>query len=301
MYIEDKKDQTCKEVTKLSADCFMKAAMAMNDAIFILNEQKQIVYHNPAYEKLAGCIGESGLPFSEFERQNSKRYRNLLQSLHTTGSWTGEVSYVASDQQYWFSVTVTKVESNEVYFLAILRDITEYKRDKEKHHYLAYHDNLTGLPNRRYFLKRLKACLEAANKAEKEFALLFIDIDEFKEVNDRYSHHIGDELLTRIGQRLKNAVRNNDISARFGGDEFVLLINNFSEHDSLSSISQRILSILEQPLALQDYVVPVTASVGVSVFSEDAQTIEELLVNADRAMYKAKQGGKNSYCIYTKS
>jgi diguanylate cyclase (GGDEF)-like protein/PAS domain S-box-containing protein len=298
----DEKKKRNDRLTMFDSNCFMKAIGLMNDPVFILNQNKKIVYHNPAYENLIGSMGGSEPPFYEFERENSKTYQKLIQDLHTKGSWTGEVSYTGNyNTEYWFSVTITKLDYEETYYLAILRDITTYKQDKEKHHYLAYHDSLTGLPNRHYFLNELKASLKKAKESNKPFALLFVDVDEFKEVNDQYGHHIGDELLIRISKRLKHTIRNHDLAARFGGDEFVLLIKNVTAKEPVINISKRILAALEQPISLNGHLVPVTVSIGISLFPEDAQTIEELLVYADQAMYQAKQGGKNAYCLYGES
>ena len=166
--------------------------------------------------------------------------------------------------------------------------------------YLSLHDNLTKLPNRALFVDRLAYALNAAQRDGREFTLMFMDLDGFKEVNDAYGHHIGDLLLREVAERIQNRIRSQDTFARLGGDEFVLLMNN-DRPDEAAIVAEKILEILREPFHIEAHTLRITSSIGIAIYPENGNTQHDLLTNADAAMYHAKETGRNAYCFFEAS
>lgn len=177
----------------------------------------------------------------------------------------------------------------------------ELKVQKETLHHHAHHDSLTDLPNRFLFNDRLKQTIKQALRDSTKIAVLFIDLDHFKGINDSMGHKVGDELLVEVAKRLKNEIRQTDTLARLGGDEFSIVINQVNNNDSVVEVTQSLLKIMNTPIELRDQSFYVTLSIGVAVFPDDGNTPDELLKNADAAMYQAKDDGRNTYQFYTQS
>ncbi|OLS33420.1 bifunctional diguanylate cyclase/phosphodiesterase [Bacillus sp. MRMR6] len=182
-------------------------------------------------------------------------------------------------------------------YIGIILDITERKVTDEKIIYLAYHDDLTGLPNRKFFNEHLATTIKKASLNDK-LTLLFIDLDQFKYVNDSLGHNIGDQLLNEVGKRIRNCVRNKDMVARHAGDEFIILLENVSKHES-DDIADRILSSLAAPFFIKEHEIFISASIGISIYPTDGRDSATLIKNADVAMYNAKDYGKNNYKYYS--
>lgn len=196
--------------------------------------------------------------------------------------------------------------------LAIVRDVTERKKAELQIYDLAYFDQLTGLPNRQLFSKELDAIIESACKQQREFSILFVDIDHFKRINDTLGSSMGDELLKAVATRLQGCLRsedhviraNQDTSenvrlARVGGDEFVVVLRNVGSEDAAGKVASRIAKSLAQPLSCEGHQFVVTPSIGIAIYPQDGETNEELLMNADAAMYKAKTAGRNTFRFYS--
>jgi len=177
----------------------------------------------------------------------------------------------------------------------------ELKIQKESLHYHAHHDSLTGLPNRFLFDDRLSQTIKQALRDNNKIAVLFIDLDHFKGINDSMGHKVGDELLKEVATRLQNEIRQTDTLARLGGDEFSIILNQIDNNDSIVEVTQNLLKIMNNPVELRDQSFYVTLSIGVAIYPEDGNTPEELLKNADAAMYHAKDDGRNTYQFYTQA
>jgi diguanylate cyclase (GGDEF)-like protein/PAS domain S-box-containing protein len=181
----------------------------------------------------------------------------------------------------------------------IVRDISKRKLDQANLDFLAHYDSLTGLPNRALLQDRLKHALECARRDGRQLALLFIDLDRFKNVNDTLGHHMGDMLLQVVARKMENILRSSDTLARLSGDEFLILLEeNVVSTGNVTVVTEKILSLFSKPLSLQDQDIYITASVGISMFPQDGDNAETLLKHADLAMFKAKELGRNTYRFF---
>lgn len=187
------------------------------------------------------------------------------------------------------------------YRLGVVRDIRERKLAEARIHFLAHHDALTGLPNRVQLLERLEALLGLARRHRNSLAVLFIDLDHFKTVNDSLGHHAGDQLLIEVACRLTSAVRDSDLVARQGGDEFIVVLAELEDANSAAAVAAKILAAVAQPLQIEGHEVAVSPSLGISVYPRDGEVPGELIRHADSAMYLAKQSGRGQYQFFTEA
>jgi diguanylate cyclase (GGDEF)-like protein len=172
----------------------------------------------------------------------------------------------------------------------------EHARNVE---YLAYHDNLTGLPNRALFSRLLYRQIQHAHRYKKQLALMFLDLDRFKEINDSLGHEAGDDLLKKMGRRLGESLRESDLVARLGGDEFIILLPEITEETQVTTVAGKILAAVAKPFTLAEQEFRITISIGIAMFPADGEDEQTLMKNADIAMYHAKEGGKNSFRFYS--
>ncbi len=193
---------------------------------------------------------------------------------------------------------IRNAESEPTGFRGIVHDITERKKTEQVIAHLAYHDPLTGLPNRILFKDRLAMAIAQSKRKELKFALLMLDLDKFKDINDTLGHSVGDRLLRSAGERLSGILRKVDTVARMGGDEFLILLNDMALEENASSIAQKILRIFQKPFILDQHERVVTTSIGIAVYPGDGDDEETLMKNVDVALYRAKREGRNRYRRY---
>ena len=218
--------------------------------------------------------------------------------------------YSLYNHQRFFETRLIAQNDNTI--MAIVREITERKQSEAKIHRLAYHDNLTGLPNRQYFAKRLRHAIRYARQKDQKIAMLYVDLDRFKRINDTLGHSVGDALLKAVAKRLNRCVRDQDSVARLnqgdpstvrlarlGGDEFVLLIEDIDDEKQAGVVAQRIKKALTAPFKYQGHQFVITPSIGISIFPTDSKEGDGLLMNADTAMYQAKSAGRNNFRFYS--
>ena len=219
---------------------------------------------------------------------------------HLTSDKTLELLGVRKNgEEFPMELSVATWKTDGVTFFAtVIRDITERKQAEEKIHYQAHFDVLTDLPNRNLFLKRLDDTISIAARQQKLLALLFIDLDRFKWVNDTLGHEAGDDLLQQAARRMQDCVRKSDTVARLGGDEFTIILFDIADIASALQVAEKILEQLATPFQLANQEVSISGSIGITIFPDDGTTREVLLRNADHAMYIAKRSGRNAYWLF---
>lgn len=235
-------------------------------------------------------------------KQSPDFYRRLWQTILSGRTWQGELVERRRDGGLWTAsqvITPLRDESGQVtHFVAIQHDVTASTREREEVQRLAYHDSLTGLPNRTSFLESLGRAIARAALEHRLLALLYLDLDHFKPVNDALGHAAGDELLIAVAERLRAAVRKTDSVARLGGDEFAVLLTDVDHPEMAGALAGKLVDRVGQPYMLNGQRVQVGASVGISVYPRDGAMADALLSHADVAMYAAKARGRQQYRFF---
>ncbi len=281
-----------------------------DQAILISDSANRIITVNPAFTRLTGFTQEEVFEKSpsilSSGRHGPEFYAAMWHSLLTEGHWEGEVWDRRKDGSIypkWLSITTVHDNRSKdpSYFIATFSDITERKKGEAFIQHLAFHDALTGLPNRLLFQDRLQQAILEAHRSKSLVALMFIDLDRFKQINDTLGHKIGDLLLQSVATRLRECVRETDTVARLGGDEFVVILSDLHQREVAGHIANKILLSLGRPMDLEGQSVAAPPSIGIALFPEDASKGEELMQHADTAMYEAKTAGRNNFQFYTPS
>jgi diguanylate cyclase (GGDEF)-like protein/PAS domain S-box-containing protein len=283
-----------------------RALEAAANAVFIADRDGRIVWVNDAFCRLSGygrheVVGRTpGLLKSG--KQSAEFYRELWETILSGRTWQGELVERRRDGSLWtVSQVITPLldEAGQVtHFVAIQHDVTATTREREEIQRLAFHDSLTGLPNRNSFLDSLARAIARAGVEHRLLALLFVDLDHFKPVNDALGHAAGDELLIAVAERLRAAVRKTDAVARLGGDEFAVLLTDVAHPDVAGALAQKLVDRIGQPYMLNGQRIVVGASIGVAFYPWDGATVDELLSRADAAMYAAKSQGRRRYRLF---
>lgn len=281
--------------------------LAIGEAIMVSDADNRITTVNPAFTELTGySLQEAiGQPTSLLKsgHQNETFYQIMWHALETTGHWQGEIwNRRKNGETYleWLTInTVYDEQGNVRHRVAMFSDITDQKHAEQTIWQQANFDSLTGLPNRHMFYERLAQEMKKSQRMGLPLALLFLDLDHFKDVNDTLGHSKGDLLLKEMAQRLLNCVRNTDTVARLGGDEFTIILTELREQDSIERLSQDILCQLAKPFELMGEMAYVSVSIGITLFPEDTDDIDMLIKNADQAMYAAKNQGRNCRHYFT--
>jgi diguanylate cyclase (GGDEF)-like protein/PAS domain S-box-containing protein len=280
-----------------------------SEGIMVTDANRLIKTVNPAFSRITGyqaeeVIGRTPKLLSS-GRHNEAFYRQLWSSVLQSGYWSGEIWNRRKDGSVypeWLSIAAIKDGKGLAKeYVAVFSDISKHKQDEEKIRYQANFDALTGLPNRSLLTDRLSQEILTANREEWKLALLFIDLDQFKVVNDTFGHVIGDELLQMVARRIRQCVRQGDTVARFGGDEFVILIQDVNDLEVPALVASKLIAEVTRSFTLYERDIFVGASIGITVYPDDALTPDTLLRNADMAMYKAKELGRNNYQFFTAS
>jgi diguanylate cyclase (GGDEF)-like protein/PAS domain S-box-containing protein len=277
------------------------------EAIIITDAHAVIVKVNRAFTEITGyhpeeVVGKNPRLLSS-GRHLALFYEAMWSKLIGTGQWEGEIlNRRKSGETYpsWLTLSAVKDDIGKITnFVGISVDITMRKEAEERLSFLANHDALTGLPNRILFSDRLQHAMARAHRDILQMAILFLDLDQFKIINDTLGHTMGDSLLQSVGDRLLRHIRESDTLARWGGDEFILLLEKIRSAEEAVQVAQRILRVFAVPFTLDGHEISVTASIGISMFPQDGREVQNLLKNADAAMYCAKELGRNNYQFYT--
>jgi len=272
-----------------------------HDGIMVTNAEQQIKIVNPAFCALSGYgeheVLEKTPAILRSSLHDSDFYTQMWQAINEHKHWRGEIWVQrkdGSDIPELLNISTIEDEMDGVtHYVGIYTDISQQKAAEQHYQDMAYHDPLTGLPNRLLFLDRAKQSIRESERSGEQVAVLFLDLDGFKQVNDSGGHDAGDLLLQEVAHRLSSSVRREDTVARMGGDEFTVILRNIPARDMLEQIGNKLLHAINEPVSVGDETFHVGASIGISCFPEDAEDIETLVAAADEAMYEAKQSGKN--------
>jgi diguanylate cyclase (GGDEF)-like protein/PAS domain S-box-containing protein len=277
------------------------------DAILITDQQHRVVAANPAFTDITGypvldIIGAE-VPHLHSAIHDAAFYQQIWDYVGEHGHWAGEIwSKRRGGETYpaWVALTAIRDASGKIVnYMSILTDITNRKQVEEHNRHLAEHDVLTDLPNRVLFLDRLHQALATARRQHTMVALMFVDLDRFKAVNDTYGHQAGDAVLREVASRLTHCVRGVDTVSRQGGDEFVILLAGIGGIDQAAHVAGSVMQAVSQPLQVASAEVVLSVSIGISMYPGDGADVDTLLGHADVAMYHAKQSGRNAFRFFS--
>ncbi len=305
VYADITERKQAEEKLRLSATVLEHIA----DGVMVIDTHGVIVAVNPAFTQITGYTEAEALgqpsSLTRSGRQDDAFYHALWSNLVESGFWRGEIwNLRKSGELYLEWLTISAVRDNNgvsTHYVGVFSDITQVKESQEKLDHMAHHDPLTALPNRLLFHDRLHHALQRGARDQEQLAILFIDLDRFKNVNDTLGHHIGDELLKQVAHALSQRLREGDTLARLGGDEFIVLLENVDGQYGAGLVAEKLMTMFEQPFIVSDYELFVTGSVGISLYPADATDLNMLIRNADVAMYQAKARGRNGYQFYAPS
>ncbi|WP_347330476.1 bifunctional diguanylate cyclase/phosphodiesterase [Marinimicrobium locisalis] len=277
-----------------------------SEGVLITDAEERIVMVNNAFSRITGYSEEEALgqrpSMLSSGRHDPDFFRGMWHEIEHRGVWQGEVWNRRKNGEIypeWLSVSdLTDDEGRTLYYIGIISDISRLKEDQEEIHRLAYYDPLTHLPNRSLLEERATFALKIAERTDDTLALLFLDLDNFKNINDSLGHKAGDRLLQAFAERLRAMVREEDTFARPGGDEFILLLPS-TDASGAAHAAQKLLTLLNRPFRVDGYDLSVSSSVGIALYPEDGDHLSQLYTNADIAMYRAKQKGRNTYSFFT--
>jgi len=304
--IQLKKEIEEKENARMQLMLSDKVFENATEAIVITDESNSIIRVNKAFSAITGYSAEEVIGKDPSFQQSGIHSRNFYKKMWEAienDHWQGEIINRKKNGDLWPCwMTISRIRHGDThYYVAVASDISAIRASQEEIEFLAYHDTLTSLPNRRLFKERVEHAVFRANRTGDTFALLYIDLDKFKYVNDTMGHHTGDVLLMEVTRRLKKTLRKEDTVSRFGGDEFLILLESTGKSRELEHLIRRILDQFRQPFALENREVTISASIGVSLYPGDAPDADTLIRHADLAMYEAKKKAQNSFAFYDRS
>lgn len=282
------------------------ALESAGNGVLITDAQGRIQWSNPAFSTLCGYSkaelwGQTPRILNSGQ-QSSEYYQILWETIRKGEIWSSETVERAKDGSlYTVSQTITPIinDGELTHFIAIHEDITDQKLTQERITYMAHYDALTGLPNRTLYFDRLRQALSIAQRNDSGLAVLYMDLDGFKKINDTQGHHAGDLLLIAVADRIGQCVRKSDTVARMGGDEFTIILNETHQHEDVTVVAKKIIAAIAAPFDLAGQPAHIGISIGIARYTEDANTEDELMQRADEAMYEAKAAGKNTYRVST--
>jgi len=304
-----KKEEFLVEELRISSYTFDS-----HEAMTITDLHGNILKVNDAFSRITGympseVIGKNPRVLKSM-KHSDEFYQNMWKQLHTEGKWSDEIYNKRKNGEVYLehlSITAIKNEDNiTTHYIAQFLDISELKHAQEEAQHQADHDFLTGLLNRKALLQRLNEEFVKARRHDFLHAFLFIDLDEFKAVNDNFGHKAGDKLLIEVSKKLRSILREEDILSRISGDEFAIIILNIDKTEQeaakdVENISKKIIHELNQPFIFDEYKINVSASIGIKLFPDSEKSMQDVIVHADTAMYQAKNQGKNQFVFFDKA
>jgi len=282
----------------------------IQEAYFEVDLSGNFTFFNDSLCRVTGCLKEEliGANYRQFsDEENSKKVFQVFNKVYKTGYPTERFDWLIirkdSTKRYIEASVSLKKDSSDkpAGFKGVIRDITERKLIEQELNHMATHDALTGLPNRLMFSQLLNHAILSAQRNKKQLAVLFVDLDRFKIINDSLGHEAGDQMLKEIAKRFRQLLRAVDVVGRLGGDEFIILIEEVNELNQVATLAHKILTTVLSPMIIMGEECRVTASIGISIYPRDGQDEPSMMKNADIAMYFAKEEGKNNYQFYSKN
>ena len=294
--------ERAEEGLRLSAKVFENTV----EGVIITDSETRILAVNRAFTLVTGYELEDVLHLTpqilKSGRHDARFYSEMWRSLKESGQWVGEIWNKRKNGEIYperLTIGVVRDSGGGIgHYVGVFSDITDIKRSQERLDFIAHHDLLTNLPNRLLFNHRLKHSIALAQRNHLQLAVIFIDLDHFKNVNDTLGHDLGDELLKKVATDLSVHVRKSDTLARIGGDEFILLLDDIEAPRYVGVIAEKFLELLSRTVMISGHEIVISASIGISFFPTDGQDVSTLVKNADTAMYYAKTHGRNSYHFY---
>ncbi|MBU2966016.1 EAL domain-containing protein [Amphritea sp. 2_MG-2023] len=283
-----------------------QARMVFNttqESIVITDKTTRIINVNPAFENITGYtfdeVKGKKIGLLKSDQHSSEFYSEMERSYKQSGFWSGEVINKAKNGDLFpvfLNISAVKDESGYiVQYIGVITDISVIKQSQDKIQYLANHDSLTGLPNRTLLADRLEHALQESRRSKKQIAVLFVDLDRFKVVNDGMGHNVGDSVLIEVSKRLSSVLRSGDTVARVGGDEFIIIIQDLDSALNASKVALNLIQSVKEEITVDEHKITVGASIGISIYPNDGHSADELIRQADIAMYDAKENGRNMY------
>lgn len=277
------------------------------DGVLITDVNGVILSVNPGFVEITGYTLEESVGQTPHilhsDRHDQAFYASMWEEIKAQGRWHGEIWNRRKDGELYLqrmTISMVRDEAGEpIYYVSVFSDITALWRKDEHIRHLAFHDALTDLPNRTLLMDRINQQVLHANREERHFALMFLDLDGFKLVNDQLGHTFGDDLLKDVAKRLLALVRSSDTIARVGGDEFIFLLNNPRGRGEITEVANRIVTSINEPIEILGEVVQIGVSLGIATFPADGDSASDLIINADSAMYAAKSLGKNNIRFFS--
>ena len=282
---------------------------SMLEAVVITDPAGTIQTVNTAFCRITGhapkeVIGQNPRILKSGRHPNPF-YKKMWASILSSGSWQGEICNRRKNGELyneWLTISSVRDDQGKVtHYVGVFTDISRRKKAEEKIRHMAYYDGLTDLPNRALFRERLNQAINHAGEGRRPMAVLLVDLDRVKLINDTLGHDVGDRLLKAVAGRLSSCLREEDMVARLGGDEFMILLADLPASQGAAHVAKKILEALKPPFHIDEHELFVTASVGVSLYPEDGADADTLLKNADTAMYRAKGRGRNTFQIFTQA
>lgn len=286
----------------------LSSAIEQSQSAVIIADRRGIIqYVNPRYTSITGYSQQEVLGTTagilDHSSLSDQENRNLWECMDKGESWEASLASLRKDgTRLWQLVSASPICSTKgelTHIVLNIEDISEHRKTQAQMARLAFYDPLTGLENRRLFKDRLEQCLKHMRRHKSRLALLFLDLDQFKRINDTLGHEAGDDLLCTVAQRIKTCIREEDIVARLGGDEFTILLPELERMEAAGIVARKILAALNQPINLKTQEVLVSGSIGITLAPDDGMSASELMRNADLAMYRVKDKGRDNFQFFT--
>jgi len=300
-------DITDQKLAELRLHQAAKVFENTSEGVMITGADQSIIAVNQAFTRITG-YSEDEVKGREPKMLQSGRhdddyYRRMWAAIQASGRWQGEIwnrRKDGADYPEWLNISVVRDDAGAIInYIGVFADITSIKEAQDKLEYTAHHDSLTGLPNRLLFRDRLEQALAMSRRSGGGVALLFVDLDRFKVINDTLGHEAGDLLLQEVARRLVSCMREEDTVARMGGDEFVVIQRAIGQPEDAALLATRMLAEINRPFSLAGHEIVTSLSIGISLYPQDGEDVSTLLKNADAAMYRAKEKGRNGYQYYS--